>query len=372
MGGENSKGPILEKHTEDLQTPDFRVGVCEMQGWRRTMEDATLAIPNFNEQNSSLFGVMDGHGGPYISKFVASNFGHIFTNLSSYKNENYEQALIETFLKLDEYLRDKRVNRFLYQSQSKQEEKNNYDTTSSFQKDCKQKTGEQIFFCGKTLNLLNKEQGYNNRSTSPDRDEEESYSSDEEEYEVDQNNNLIAKEMGTTANILLINKNSLFLANVGDSLSVMFKNGVASKMNLEHKTTVKSEYERITKSGGHIINNRINGKLNLTRAIGDLGFKSSPNLKFYEQSVTAFPEITKFKHTQDIDFIVMACDGVWDCVEEQGFCEAISEKIKENPERKLSSILAEFFDQMVSKSNNIPIGTDNMSCILIQFQKNGK
>ncbi len=100
-------------------------------------------------------------------------------------------------------------------------------------------------------------------------------------------------------------------------------------------------------------------------------------MKFYEQAVTAYPEITKMKITKDIDFILMACDGVWDCVDIQKLCEHISLRIKLRI--KISDIIAELFDQIISKTNNskqidfilllnlAPVGTDNMSCILIQF-----
>jgi serine/threonine protein phosphatase PrpC len=79
---------------------------------------------------------------------------------------------------------------------------------------------------------------------------------------------LIAKDMGTTANILLIKNNHIYLANVGDSLAVLYKNGIATRLNQEHKTTLASEYSRISKSGSKVINNRIEGRINLTRAIG--------------------------------------------------------------------------------------------------------
>lgn len=59
--------------------------------------------------------------------------------------------------------------------------------------------------------------------------------------------------------------------------------------------------------------------------------------------------------------------SLWDRVEEQGLCEEIENNIKKDPNKKLSTILSEIFDKIVSKTNNIPIGTDNMSCIIIQF-----
>lgn len=79
---------------------------------------------------------------------------------------------------------------------------------------------------------------------------------------------LVAYEMGTTANVVLIKQNYLYIANLGDSVAVMYKNGVADKLTTEHKVSLESEKNRIEKSGARIINNRIEGRLNLTRAIG--------------------------------------------------------------------------------------------------------
>ena len=135
---------------------------------------------------------------------------------------------------------------------------------------------------------------------------------------------------------------------------------------------MKSEKERVLKSGAIITGYRINGKLNLTRAIGDLKFKSNPNLKRYEQSVIALPEITKIEDTEGIDFIIMGCDGVWDCVKRQMICDFIDKEISENPDKNLSEILKIIFDKCVSPVWGVILGTDNMSCIIIQFLNNNR
>lgn len=83
-------------------------------------------------------------------------------------------------------------------------------------------------------------------------------------------NELISEKMGTTANLALITSNYIYIANIGDSLAVMYKNGKAEKLNEEHKISVQSEINRINNSGSKIINNRIEGRLNLTRAIGNI------------------------------------------------------------------------------------------------------
>jgi serine/threonine protein phosphatase PrpC len=76
-----------------------------------------------------------------------------------------------------------------------------------------------------------------------------------------------------------------------------------------------------------------------------------------------------------MQFILIGCDGVWDCVDIQKLCEHISIQLSSSPKKKHSQILSELFDQIVAKTNNskniliaAPIGTDNMSCIIIEFK----
>ena len=142
------------------------------------------------------------------------------------------------------------------------------------------------------------------------------------------NKKLIAYNTGCTANIAFIKQGFIYIANVGDSLAVLYQNGKAIKLNLEHKLNLSGEKERIINSGSIIINNRIEGRLNLTRAIGDFSFKNKRELKNYEQAVIAYPEIHKFRIVDDMEFIIMASDGVWDCVDIQKICQNISVKFK--------------------------------------------
>ena len=122
MGNEadNVNQAITEKATYDKTVSNMKIGVCEMQGWRKTMEDAAIVLPNF-EKNASLFGVLDGHGGSIISEFVSVNFKNILIRLDSYKNGNYEKALTETFLIMDELLKNKKVNNFIYTTHNSKE-----------------------------------------------------------------------------------------------------------------------------------------------------------------------------------------------------------------------------------------------------------
>ena len=434
MGNEadNVNQANTEKATYDKTLSNMKIGVCEMQGWRRTMEDAAIVLPNF-EKNTSLFGILDGHGGSIVSEFVSVNFKNILIRLDSYKNGYIENALSETFLIMDELLKNKKINNFIYtthNSKEKQKElikKQNSENGNENIVKLRFESGIFEF----DLNQINLSIGgedtsttiyeYKRKNSTTPKHKDESNDIkiediffekggkqnaalntlplfedvfDKKSYDINFNNNdiklqlktnvsssskfsldnLVASEMGTTANIMLIKNGIIYIANVGDSLSVMYKNKKAYNLNREHQTIIESEKERVIKSGAQIVGYRINGMLNLTRAIGDLKFKSNSNLKRHEQSVISLPEITKIEDTDGIDFIIMGCDGVWDCVKRQLVCDFVDRQIRENPDKKLSEILKLIFDRCVSPVWGVVLGTDNMSCIIIQFlhKENGR
>lgn len=86
---------------------------------------------------------------------------------------------------------------------------------------------------------------------------------------IDLDQSKIASNTGTTANIVLIKNNIMYFSNIGDSICLMYKNGKAQRINDEHKTALPSESTRITNAGKKIIIDRIEGRINLSRAIGN-------------------------------------------------------------------------------------------------------
>ena len=78
---------------------------------------------------------------------------------------------------------------------------------------------------------------------------------------------------GCTANVAMIYKDELIVANAGDSRSVLFSNGEAVEMSEDHKPDLPGEKDRIIKAGGFVSDGRVNANLNLSRAIGDLEYK---------------------------------------------------------------------------------------------------
>lgn len=62
---------------------------------------------------------------------------------------------------------------------------------------------------------------------------------------------------------------------------------------------------------------RVNGNLNLSRSIGDLKYKANSNLAPADQMITAEPDVRSIAVTDEDLFVVLACDGVWDCMTSQ-------------------------------------------------------
>lgn len=123
----------------------------------------------------------------------------------------------------------------------------------------------------------------------------------------------LAEQMaGSTAITLLIKNNQLFCANAGDSRAIACINGELEELSLDHKPNNAIEYKRICDGGGWVEYNRVNGNLALSRALGDFLFKRNQNKNAKEQIVTAYPDVEVRDLTEDYEFIVLACDGIWD------------------------------------------------------------
>jgi len=93
---------------------------------------------------------------------------------------------------------------------------------------------------------------------------------------------------------------------------------------------------------------KILGNLNLSRSLGDLEYKQNKKLPAEEQMITAYPDVVVENLTNDINFIVIACDGIWDCLTNQECCDFIMERLKKDPKIKLSKIIEEMFDSIIA------------------------
>jgi len=174
---------------------------------------------------------------------------------------------------------------------------------------------------------------------------------------------------GSTAVVALIRGNKLFVANAGDSRCIMSRRGKAIDLSVDHKPELDHERQRIQNAGGFVFAGRVNGSLNLTRAIGDMEFKYQPDLPPDKQIVTCCPDIRQVDLAPEDEFLVLACDGIWDVMTSQEVVDFVSQRLPSA--KSLSPLCGEILDHCLSPSTRQQEGCDNMSIIIVQLKKLG-
>jgi serine/threonine protein phosphatase PrpC len=171
---------------------------------------------------------------------------------------------------------------------------------------------------------------------------------------------------GCTANVILIKDKKIYIANSGDSRSLLYKGGKVTRLSEDHKPDNEIERQRISNAGGFIIDGRVNGNLNLSRAIGDLEYKKNPKLKPEEQLISAMPDVRVIPMENEDTYILMGCDGVWEILSDEEICKMVKDKM--STEKSLSTIIGELLDKCLAPDTTQGVGCDNMSAVLIKFK----
>ena len=122
---------------------------------------------------------------------------------------------------------------------------------------------------------------------------------------------------GCTATVALITPTEIYCCNAGDSRTVLSKGKSAIELSVDHKPSLPEEQRRIYNANGYVEDNRVDGVLALSRALGDFDYKKNPSCSAKDQKVTAFPEIKSMQMTNDCEFLILACDGIWDVMSSQ-------------------------------------------------------
>ena len=175
---------------------------------------------------------------------------------------------------------------------------------------------------------------------------------------------------GCTANAVILDhlESKIYCANIGDTRAVLCRAGKAINLSNDHKPNLWVEKERITKAGGTVSqDNRVNGLLAVPRAFGDLYFKQATHLPLSKQAVTSLPDVTATNMNSEDQFIICACDGVWDSYSSQEVVDIILHELKYN-NNNLKKAVTVLLDKCVAL--DVPetgLGTDNVSAILMTW-----
>ncbi|XP_051121909.1 probable protein phosphatase 2C 76 isoform X2 [Andrographis paniculata] len=158
------------------------------------------------------------------------------------------------------------------------------------------------------------------------------------------------RDDGSTASTAVLVGNHLYVANVGDSRTIISKAGRAIALSEDHKPNRSDERKRIESAGGIIMwagTWRVGGVLAMSRAFGN---------RLLKQFVVAEPEIQEQEIDKDLDLLVLASDGLWDVVpNEDAVSIAQSEEEPEAAARKLT-------ETAFTRGS-----ADNITCVVVKF-----
>ena len=177
---------------------------------------------------------------------------------------------------------------------------------------------------------------------------------------------------------MLITKTEIICANAGDSRTVLSKNGTAVELSQDHKPEDVNEMRRIQNAGGFVEDGRVNGMLALSRALGDFEYKNNPMFKPKDQVVSPFPDVKIVPITSDAQFVLLACDGIWDVKTSQ---EAVTYTLKTiyknnfGSKRTIAELqkgMESMLDDCCAKdlASSEGLGCDNMTAIIVEIVHN--
>ncbi|KAJ0248206.1 protein phosphatase 2C 22 [Hirschfeldia incana] len=168
---------------------------------------------------------------------------------------------------------------------------------------------------------------------------------------------------GTTALAAILTGRSLVVANAGDCRAVLSRQGKAIEMSKDHKPMSCKERRRIEASGGYIYDGYLNGLLNVARAIGDFHMEGMKRKKDGSNGgpLIADPEVMTTRLTQEDEFLIMGCDGVWDVFMSQNAVDFARRRLQEHNDPVMCS--KELVEEALKRKSG-----DNVTAVVVCLQ----
>jgi serine/threonine protein phosphatase PrpC len=181
----------------------------------------------------------------------------------------------------------------------------------------------------------------------------------------------VAKNVGSTALVLLVDDDSMYVANCGDCRAVLVsERGKAQALTNDHTPRNPSEYQRVKASGGSVVYRsgaqRVGGILAVTRAFGD---------ETLAPAVTPRPEIKVYDRRRCKmgrgSMVILASDGFWDVFTNDAAAKmacsvmktrSISSSQQPPDRRKDEQVVA---DALVSRA--LQLKTENVSVVVVSL-----
>lgn len=160
------------------------------------------------------------------------------------------------------------------------------------------------------------------------------------------------------------------LVNCGDSRGIIITkpddgDGLEVVQTIDHKPGNTKEKARILAAGGKVKGGgcaRIDGKLAVSRGLGDFDFKSDRGRKAHEQKVSNEPEIVEASELAPGSLLLLACDGVWGVMSSKEVAAKVLELLSTDPARDLEDVAAEVVRLSLELGSK-----DNLTVLLVHL-----
>ncbi|CAL9751127.1 unnamed protein product [Musa acuminata subsp. burmannicoides] len=171
-------------------------------------------------------------------------------------------------------------------------------------------------------------------------------------------------ESGATATVMFIRNDILIISHIGDSCVVISRTGKAEVLTNPHRPYGKNrvsleEIKRVRAAGGWIVDGRICGDLAVSRAFGDMRFKSKRmslflktllcflrwsdkfvsvlcRIQFKGDLVTSSPDINQVALGSDVEFVLLASDGLWDYMKSSDAVSFVRDQLRQHGDVQLA------------------------------------
>jgi len=335
-----------------------------MQGWRQNQEDAHRVILGYGKNSNDkkklppctgLFTVMDGHGGAEVSAYAATQLEAEFSKVGV--DETVQDSVLQgIIMSLDANIR----NHFSQlassgDNQDDHEMQAMLDQELSEAKSTGMTKEKATQLMMKVLYLQQKSKVHSNLSDS----------------------------MGCTCVTSLIiprqingeTRYYVKATNSGDSRVLVWKQDTDEVFGThDHKPNDPHEKQRIENAGGEVremtaggdrVQYRVNGNLNLCRALGDFEYKKRNDLPPQDQMITSCPDVYSWE-CKEGDIVVLACDGIFDVKTNREVIDFVRERIEM---QDLGTICEECMTDCLADDPKIShgIGGDNMTIVVIHL-----
>lgn len=130
------------------------------------------------------------------------------------------------------------------------------------------------------------------------------------------------------------------VANAGDCRAVLSRKGLSFDMSQDHRPSYALERRRVEELGGFIDDGYLNGVLSVTRALGDWDMKLP---RGSASPLIAEPEFRHIVLTEDDEFLIMGCDGIWDVMTSQQAVNIVRKGLRrhDDPEQCAKDLVME-------------------------------